>query len=112
MSDLPSPYPPDEERLATLETWLEVQLAYVRDARAALARRAEIQVRTAPPAPPPFRLQRGLDAARTVVRVHLGDCALARKGPGVDDLTARRALVEGVEACGVCRPDNELGMLD
>ncbi|MFC8920467.1 DUF6233 domain-containing protein [Streptomyces sp. NPDC047821] len=68
--------------------------------------------RTAPPPPPPYRLQRRLDTARTVVRVHLGHCALAKKGAGVDDLTARGALVEGVEACVVCRPDTELGLID
>ncbi|MGA4867162.1 DUF6233 domain-containing protein [Streptomyces lavendulocolor] len=113
MSDpLPPPYPPDDERLADIETYLTVQLMYVRQARAAEARRRETQRRTAPPPPPPYRLQRGLDAARTVVRVHLGDCAMAKKGPGVDDLTARRALVEGVEACAVCRPDTELGLID
>ncbi|MFG3510636.1 DUF6233 domain-containing protein [Streptomyces sp. NPDC047821] len=95
---MPPPYPPDDERLADIETYLSVQLMYVRQARAAEARRREVQ--------------RGLDAARTIVRVHLGDWALAKKGPGVDDLTARRALVEGVEACAVRRPDTKLGLID
>ncbi|RST19634.1 hypothetical protein E2C00_00290 [Streptomyces sp. WAC05374] len=113
MSDpLPPPYPPDNERLADIETYLTVHLTYVRQVRAAEARRCQIQQRTAPPPPPPYRLQRGLDAARAVVRVHLGDSAMAKKAPGVDDLTARRALVEGVEACAVCRPDTELGLID
>ncbi|MFC8920482.1 hypothetical protein ACFT5C_32570 [Streptomyces sp. NPDC057116] len=53
MSDpLPPPYPPDDERLADIETYLTVQLMYVRQARAAAARRREIQQRTAPPPPP------------------------------------------------------------
>lgn len=75
-------------------------------------RRQQIQARTAPPPPPPYRIQRGLTAERTPVKVHLGDCALAKKGVGCDEHDARRAIVEGVEACAVCRPDNELGMLD
>ncbi|MGA4864081.1 DUF6233 domain-containing protein [Streptomyces lavendulocolor] len=112
MSDLPPPLPPDEPRLAALETWLQVQLLYVREARAALQRRQLIQARTAPPAPPPYRIQRGLTAERAPVKIHLGDCALAKKGVGCDEHDARRAIVEGVEACAVCRPDNELGMLD
>jgi hypothetical protein len=75
-------------------------------------RRQQIQARTAPPPPPPYRIQRGLTAERAPVKVHLGDCAMGRKGVGCDEMTARRAIVEGVEACAVCRPDNELGMLD
>ncbi|MEU9400575.1 DUF6233 domain-containing protein [Streptomyces sp. NPDC048242] len=31
---------------------------------------------------------------------------------GVDAATARRAIAEGVPACGHCRPDRELGILD
>lgn len=89
-----------------------MQLLYVREARATLRRRAEIQARTAPPELPPYKLQRGLDAARVPVKVHLGDCGLAKKAAGCDEVTARRAIVEGVEACAVCRPDTELGMLD
>jgi hypothetical protein len=30
----------------------------------------------------------------------------------MDDLIARRALVEGVEACAVRQPDTELGVID
>jgi len=30
----------------------------------------------------------------------------------VDRGTARRALNEGITACGHCRPDNALGILD
>ncbi|MGA4803472.1 DUF6233 domain-containing protein [Streptomyces lavendulocolor] len=54
----------------------------------------------------------GADARLAGHQAPLGDCAMAKKGPGVDDLTARRALVEGVEACAVCRPDTELGLID
>ncbi|MBV7701040.1 DUF6233 domain-containing protein [Streptomyces sp. TRM70350] len=114
MSDpLPPPYPPDDERLADIETYLTVQLMYVRQARAAEARRRAIQQRTAPPPPPPYRIQRGLDATRTPVAVHLGTCVLAGKGAaGASEQAARRALADQVEACAVCRPDTELGMID
>ncbi|MFD9794195.1 DUF6233 domain-containing protein [Streptomyces sp. NPDC059070] len=30
----------------------------------------------------------------------------------VDRDTARQALVDGVQACGFCRPDTALGMID
>ncbi|MER7108832.1 DUF6233 domain-containing protein [Streptomyces sp. NPDC000229] len=114
MSDpLPPPYPPDDDRLADIETYLTVQLMYVRQARAAEARRREIQQRTAPPPPPPYRIQRGLDASRTPVAVHVGTCALAGKGAaGASEQMARRALADSVEACAVCRPDTELGMIE
>ncbi|QGV82192.1 DUF6233 domain-containing protein [Streptomyces ficellus] len=110
---LPPPYPPDDERLADLETYLTVQLMYVRSQRASRARQREIQQRTAPPAPPPYRIQRSLDAGRTPVRVHLGTCVLAGRGAaGVSPEAARQALAGHVEACAVCRPDTELGMIE
>ncbi|MGA5421148.1 DUF6233 domain-containing protein [Streptomyces lavendulocolor] len=114
MSDpLPSPYPPDDERLAAIEAYLTVQIMHVRQQRAAKARQREIQQRAAPPAPPPYRIQRSLDATRTPVRVHIGTCALAGRGAaGASAETARRALAEQVEACSVCRPDTELGIID
>lgn len=114
MSDpLPPPYPPDDERLAAIEAYLTVQLMHVKRQREAKARQREIQQRTAPPAPPPYRIQRGLDAARAAVKVHVGTCALAGKGAaGVSADAARRALAEHVAACSVCRPDTELGVLD
>lgn len=114
MSDaLPSPYPPDDERLAAIEAYLTVQLLYVRAERAALARRRAIQERTAPPPPPPFRIQRSVDHARNPVQVHLGTCKLAgRAATSASADAARRALAEQVRACAVCRPDTELGILD
>ncbi|MEU0670383.1 DUF6233 domain-containing protein [Streptomyces lavendulocolor] len=108
MSDQPS-------RLDLLRFLERVQLQQLDQTRRwieAEQQRQQIQARTAPPPPPPFRIQRGLTAERAPVKVHLGDCALARKGVGCDEHDARRAIVEGVEACAVCRPDNELGMLD
>ncbi|MFG3510269.1 DUF6233 domain-containing protein [Streptomyces sp. NPDC047821] len=108
MSDQPS-------RLDLLRFLERVQLQQLDQTRRWIEdeqRRQQIQARTAPPPPPPFRIQRGLTAERAPVKIHLGDCALAKKGQGVDDLAARRALVEGVEACAVCRPDSELGMLE
>ncbi|GAA2497765.1 DUF6233 domain-containing protein [Streptomyces gobitricini] len=114
MSDpLPSPYPPDDERLAAIEAYLTVQIMHVRQQRAAKARQREIQQRTAPPTPPPYRVQRSLDAGRTPVKVHIGNCELAgRRATGASEETARRALAEQVEACPVCRPDTELGIID
>ncbi|MEE1753003.1 DUF6233 domain-containing protein [Streptomyces sp. SP18CS02] len=110
---LPPPYPPDDERLAAIEAYLTVQLMHVRQQRAAVARRQEIQQRTAPPPVPAYRIQRGLDAIRTPVQVHLGTCALAGKGAaGVTEEAARRALADQVRPCAVCRPETELGMID
>ncbi|MFG3499289.1 DUF6233 domain-containing protein [Streptomyces sp. NPDC047928] len=110
---LPPPYPPDDERLAAIEAYLTVQLLHVKQQRAEKARRKEIQQRTAPPPPPPYQLQRGLDATRTPVRVHIGTCALAGKGAvSATEETARQALAQQVEACPVCRPDTELGMIE
>ncbi|MEU6058034.1 DUF6233 domain-containing protein [Streptomyces sp. NPDC047097] len=112
MNDLPPPYPPDEERLAALEMWLLVQLDHVRAHLAEARQRAAIQARSSPPPGPDYRLQRGLTADRAPVQLHLGDCGMAGKAPGVSADAARRALAEGVEACAVCRPDAELGWID
>ncbi|MGA4867225.1 DUF6233 domain-containing protein [Streptomyces lavendulocolor] len=90
-----------------------MQLIHVKQQREAKARQRQIQQQTAPPAPPPYRIQRGLDAARVPVKVHVGTCVLAGKGAaGVSAEAARRAVAEQVEACSVCRPDTELGALD
>ncbi|KAF0646291.1 DUF6233 domain-containing protein [Streptomyces fradiae] len=107
-----SELPPDLPRLEVLRTWLQLTLAQV-DARITQLRAEQAARQRAVPAPEPdYRIQRGLDAGRSPVKVHLGDCGLARKAPGVSEATARQALVEGVAACEVCRPDAELGILD
>ncbi|WP_228978597.1 DUF6233 domain-containing protein [Streptomyces sp. DH12] len=37
---------------------------------------------------------------------------MGRRGPGVSEGAARRALADGVPACPVCRSDTELSVLD
>ncbi|MEV4333363.1 DUF6233 domain-containing protein [Streptomyces sp. NPDC049597] len=44
--------------------------------------------------------------------VHVGDCRIARWTKPVPAIEARRLPTENVEACQVCRPDSEPGMLD
>ncbi|WP_245790891.1 DUF6233 domain-containing protein [Streptomyces monashensis] len=47
------------------------------------------------------------------VGVHIRGCCMVRaRVKGADFDTARRALAAGVPACGHCRPDTELGVLD
>ncbi|MEV5524580.1 DUF6233 domain-containing protein [Streptomyces pseudogriseolus] len=65
------------------------------------------------PAPPEWLLEQGLNRDSAPVQVHVGGCWNAGKrvrGIGRDD--ALRALTDGVKACGACRPDSELGLLD
>lgn len=110
MSDLP----PDLPRLRTLETWLEMTLARVRQQIAVEeAAAAERSARQAPPPPPDWLLEHGIGTGRQPVRVHVGDCwdTRTRCKPASAE-AARRALAEGVEACTHCRPDTALGVLD
>ncbi|MEU6010673.1 DUF6233 domain-containing protein [Streptomyces sp. NPDC047453] len=45
--------------------------------------------------------------------LHVGGCHMAgKRRKGVPRDVALRALTEGVQACGHCRPDAELGFLD
>ncbi|MGW4824613.1 DUF6233 domain-containing protein [Streptomyces sp. NPDC004227] len=47
------------------------------------------------------------------VAVHVGGCPMAgKRWTGVSRDVALRALSEGIEARGRCRPDAELGHLD
>jgi len=65
-----------------------------------------------PPAPD-WLLEIGLNRDSPPVQVHVGGCWDAgkrTKGIGRDE--ALRALASGVTACGVCRPDSELGYLE
>ncbi|MEU9983585.1 DUF6233 domain-containing protein [Streptomyces sp. NPDC050856] len=112
MSDSLPDLPPDLPRLETLATWLRYTLGRV-EARIAEVRQAEAaRARRVPPPGPDYRIQRGLSAERAPVRVHLGDCGMAQKAPGCTQDIARQALAQGVEACAVCRPDTQLGVLD
>jgi hypothetical protein len=105
--------PPDLPRLRTLELWHHMWLTRIQAAiteAEAEQRRQEQAARQAPP-PTGWKLQRGIDRDRTPMGVHQADCGLA-KGPGITRDQARRLLADGVEACAVCRPDIELGVLE
>ncbi|MEZ7007856.1 DUF6233 domain-containing protein [Streptomyces sp. AD55] len=111
MNDLP----PDLPRLRTLETWLTLALGEVRTAIAAAEQREQEQQHGAQarPAPPDWLLELGLNRDAPPVQVHVGDCWNAGKRTrGIPRDAALRALADGVTACGMCRPDSELGFLD
>lgn len=62
---------------------------------------------------PDWVIEYGLNRDSLPTAVHVGGCRMAGKRvKPVDAETARRALVEGVEACTHCRPDSELGYLE
>ncbi|MFB6776469.1 DUF6233 domain-containing protein [Streptomyces sp. NPDC056352] len=120
MSDLP----PDLPRLRTLETWLTMSLARVRQQIAAVERqerekrRGERQAkepREQPSEKP--RRQRTPDWGITEVgigsptaEVHRGDCWAAGKTlRAASREEAVAALADGVPACEVCRPEAVLG---
>ncbi|NED31138.1 DUF6233 domain-containing protein [Streptomyces sp. SID8499] len=111
MNDLP----PDLPRLRTLETWLALQLDQVRQRIAAVERQEAERQRglDARPPTPDWILERGLNRDSPPVAVHVGGCHMAgKRTKGIDRDTALRALAEGVQACGHCRPDSELGFVD
>ena len=65
-----------------------------------------------PPAPD-WLLEQGLNRDAPPVQVHVGGCWDAgKRSRGIDRGEALRALAGGVTACGVCRPDSELGFLE
>lgn len=107
--------PPDLPRLRTLETWLTLQLAQVRQQITAVERREAEKQRgqQARPPQPDWLLEHGLNRDGAPVAVHIGDCHMVgKRHRGVPRDVALRALAEGVEACGHCRPDVELGYID
>jgi hypothetical protein len=77
---------------------------------------------TAEPTPTSARLQRPtgfvIDRHRTPdgpepASVHLGDCNLTSSiARPVSAERARAAIADGLEACAICRPDTELGILE
>ncbi|MET9393438.1 DUF6233 domain-containing protein [Streptomyces sp. NPDC006624] len=111
MTDLP----PDLLRLRTLETYLALLLAEVRQAIARAERRQAEEQRGAerrPPAPD-WLLEQGLNRDVPPVQVHVGDCwNRGKRSRGVTRDEALRALADGVKACGACRPDSALGYLE
>ncbi|MGW5123325.1 DUF6233 domain-containing protein [Streptomyces sp. NPDC004069] len=111
MNDLP----PDLPRLRTLETWLAMTLDRVRQQITNLeCREAERQrVERARPPVPDWMLERGLNRDSPPIAVHAGGCRIAgKRWNGVPQDVALQALAEGIQACGHCRPDAELGFLE
>ncbi|WP_097868530.1 DUF6233 domain-containing protein [Streptomyces sp. rh34] len=116
MGDLP----PDLERLRTLETWLVLSLDRVREQIAAVERPAQPRRVPQPPAaaarsagprraPTPDWGISSVGIGAPVVQVHRGDCFAGGKAlRPVSAERARAELADGVQACGVCRPDNVL----
>lgn len=121
MGDLP----PDLDRLRILETWLVLSLRRVREQIAAVERPAQPErparperASRAPATAQPARPRRtpapdwGISAAGIgayVAEIHRGDCFAG--GKALQPISAERAraeLIDGVQACGVRRPDNVL----
>ncbi|MFI8351281.1 DUF6233 domain-containing protein [Streptomyces sp. NPDC085596] len=92
------------EDLARTRRWIATEERRQQEQRRGEARK--------PPAPD-WVIDYGLNRDGLPLTVHAGDChMLGKRARGVDAGVARRALVEGVKACGYCRPDTELGVLD
>ncbi|MYS15038.1 DUF6233 domain-containing protein [Streptomyces sp. SID4982] len=106
------------DRLSQLRFLERVQLRHLEETRrwiSAEERRQEEQQRgeQARPPTPDWVIDYGLNRDGLPLAVHVGDChMLGKRARGVDAGVARRALVEGVKACGHCRPDTALGVLD
>ncbi|MBT2505135.1 hypothetical protein J7I98_04330 [Streptomyces sp. ISL-98] len=106
--------PPDLLRLRALETWHAMWLDRIRNAireaeeREAGKQRAEARK----PPPPDWGVQLGIGVGRPPVAVHAGGCPNSgKRWRAVNRDEARRLLaVEGVEACGMCNPDQVLGL--
>ncbi|MFB7630479.1 DUF6233 domain-containing protein [Streptomyces sp. NPDC056149] len=104
--------PPDVGRLRVLETWLALSLERVRRQIAVAEQQDAQQKRAAPPPVPKWVVQLSIGGSGQPVAVHVGDCTLAgRRARPISHEQAVRALTEGLEACSLCRPDTELGML-
>ncbi|WP_438489605.1 DUF6233 domain-containing protein [Streptomyces sp. S186] len=104
--------PPDLPRLRTLETWLQLTLDHVRQAIVIAEQREAQRQRATPPPSPDWLLQLSIGAGSQPIAVHVGGCSSAgRRARPIGRDQAMRALAEGLEACVLCRPDTELGIL-
>lgn len=109
---------PPEERLAALRFLLRVQerdLARTRAwIRAEEQRAAEHARRRPPPPPPDWAVEYGPSGRTQPLAVHTGECW--RSDFRMRPLTREQALEaitrRGLEACIMCRPDAQLGVLD
>jgi hypothetical protein len=111
MQDLP----PDLPRLRTLETWLSLTLAQVRQAIAAAEQREAERQRGEEHRPPlpDWLLEMGLNRDAPPVYLHTGGCWNAgKRSRGISRDEALRRLADGIPACIHCRPDSELGFLE
>lgn len=107
-----SELPPDLPRLHTLRTWLQLALAEIDEAIVVAQRREAQEQRAVPPPSPDWVVQLGIGRDAHPVAVHVGGCGTAgRRARPISRDQAVRALTEGIEACGLCRPDTELGIL-
>ncbi|MEU3990062.1 DUF6233 domain-containing protein [Streptomyces platensis] len=107
-----SELPPDLPRLRVLETWLQLTLDQVRQHIAIAQQEEALQQRAVPPPPPDWVLQLRIDGEGQPIAVHVGGCQTAgRRARPISRDQAMRALTEGLEPCGLCRPDTELGIL-
>lgn len=89
--------------LRQIDGWIEAEERREQEARHREARR--------PPAPD-WLVELGIGRDRRPILVHVGGCHMAgKRARGVDRDQALRALADGVEACGHCRPDSALGWL-
>ncbi|MFF2306040.1 DUF6233 domain-containing protein [Streptomyces sp. NPDC058128] len=111
-----SELPPDLPRLRTLEHWLVLSLARVRE-RIAEVETREAALRPVRPRPegPGWGLSFLREGGRPVAdSIHIGDCPMtAPHRRPLSREEARQALTAGgIRACDICRPDSELGILD
>ncbi|MEV6549206.1 DUF6233 domain-containing protein [Streptomyces sp. NPDC051597] len=93
--------------------WVGLIDQAIADLKRREAEREEGQRRRPPP--PEWTIEHALGGPHLLIAVHTGDCWLlhhAKRMRAVDRDTARQALADGVEACGFCRPDTALGMID
>ncbi|MEW2310649.1 DUF6233 domain-containing protein [Streptomyces sp. NPDC006864] len=100
----PGDLPPGLERLRTLETWLALSLARVREQIAVLERPA------GPARTPDWGIaDAGTGVGTPAAEVHRGDCwARGRSLVAVSAERARAELADGAQPCAVCRPDRVL----
>ncbi|MFE7566189.1 DUF6233 domain-containing protein [Streptomyces sp. NPDC057539] len=113
--------PPDLPRLRTLETYARLQLHLITEAIKAAERRdtgdrspAKPQEPSRPPAPaaPDWLVEPGITAHPSAT-VHVGDCWVPGKKarPATREQAVEALGEHGGEACDVCRPDTDLGLL-
>ncbi|MFF3400426.1 DUF6233 domain-containing protein [Streptomyces sp. NPDC002659] len=101
------------ERLRSVRQWLAWQLRRTDEAIAVAEREdAARAARRTPPPPPDWVLELGIGNGPP--SIHAGECFGVKLGSArvraISRDEARCALVDGASACGLCRPDSDLGM--